>query len=65
MPDQPTVPREFAGKWIAWNREMTQVIGVGSTPREARDLAIKAGETHPILGKSPPAHVRLIGTPPR
>jgi hypothetical protein len=60
--DQPTVPREYAGKWIAWDHEMTRVVGAGSTPREARDAAIKAGETRPILGKSPPASVRLIGS---
>lgn len=60
--NQPTVPREYAGKWIAWDREMTHIVGVGVTPREARDAAIKAGENRPILGKSPPADVRMIGS---
>jgi hypothetical protein len=58
----PTVPREYAGKWIAWDHEMTRIVGAGSTPREARDAANKAGEARPILGKSPPANVRMIGT---
>lgn len=59
--NQPTVPREYAGKWIAWDHEMTRVVASGKTPREARDAAIKAGEARPILGKSPPADVRMIG----
>jgi hypothetical protein len=57
----PIVPKEYAGKWIAWDHERTRIVASGSTPREARDAAIKAGELHPILGKSPPANVRTIG----
>jgi hypothetical protein len=59
--NQPIVPREYAGRWIAWDHEMTHIVGSGATPREARDAAIKAGEARPILGKSPPANVRMIG----
>lgn len=60
--NHPTVPREFAGKWIAWDHEMTHIVAAGASPREARDAAIKAGENRPILGKSPPANVRMIGS---
>jgi hypothetical protein len=59
--NQPIVSREYAGKWIAWDHEMTRIVGSGATPREAWDAAIKAGEARPILGKSPPASVRMIG----
>lgn len=63
MPEiqHPTVPIEYAGKWIAWNHAMTRIVASGATPREVRDAAISAGEPNPILGKSPPADVRMIG----
>ena len=57
----PIVPKEYAGQWIAWNQDRTHIVASGATPREARDAAIKAGELNPILGKSPPANVRMIG----
>ncbi len=60
--EHPSVPIQYAGKWIAWNHEMTRVVASGATPREVRDAAIKAGEPNPILGKSPQANVRMIGT---
>ena len=59
--NQPTVPIEFAGKWIAWDHGMTRIVANGATPKEVRDAAVKAGEPNPILGKSPPANVRMIG----
>lgn len=57
----PTVPIEYAGKWIAWDHTMTKIVASGRTPAEVLEAAKKAGESHPILGKSPPAHVRMIG----
>ena len=59
--NHPTVPIEYAGKWIAWDHGMTRIVASGATPREVRDAAIKAGEPRPILGKSPAANVRMIG----
>jgi hypothetical protein len=57
----PTVPIEYAGKWIAWDHSMTRIVASGATPAEALEAAKKAGETDPVLGKSPPANVRMIG----
>jgi hypothetical protein len=57
----PTVPREYAGKWIAWNHSMTQIVGTGDSASDAKDAALKAGEKDPVLAKSPPADVHLIG----
>lgn len=57
----PTVPIEYAGKWIAWDHAMTRIVASGATPREVLGAAKKAGESDPVLGKSPPANVRLIG----
>lgn len=57
----PTVPKEYAGKWIAWDHTMTRIVASGTKPAEVLEAAKKAGEPNPILGKSPPANVRMIG----
>lgn len=65
MPDPknvlPTVPREYAGQWIAWNRSRTAVVGSGRTLDQARQAAEAAGEANPILAKAPRADVRFLG----
>jgi hypothetical protein len=63
MPEikHPTVPIEFAGKWIAWDHEMTRIIASGDKPLEVLDAAKRHGEARPILGKSPHANIRSIG----
>jgi len=61
--NQPTVPIEFAGKWIAWDHGMQRIVASGESAAEVLEMARKAGETDPVLGKSPPANVRLIGGP--
>lgn len=57
----PMVPLEYAGKWIAWNREQTRVVAAGRTIKEALDAAKAAGEKDPVLAKVPKAHVRFVG----
>jgi hypothetical protein len=57
----PTVPIEYAGKWIAWDHAMTRIVASGTTLAEVMDAAKKAGETDPVFGKAPRANVRLIG----
>ena len=62
---QPTVPREYAGKWIAWDHGMQRIVASGNSLREVLESAEKAGESDPVLDKVPPADVRLIGAPTR
>lgn len=57
----PTVPRKFAGQWIAWNRARTAIVASGRTLDEARRAAEAAGEQNPILAKAPRADVRFLG----
>ena len=33
--DQPIVPAQYAGKWIAWTSDGTRIAGAGDTPEEA------------------------------
>ena len=35
----PTVPIEYAGKWIAWDHAMTRIVASGTAPAEV--LALK------------------------
>lgn len=57
----PTVPIEYAGKWIAWDRALTRIVASADSLTEVLNAAKKAGEPDPILDKVPPADVRLIG----
>jgi hypothetical protein len=57
----PTVPKEYAGRWIAWDHAMTHVVASGTDPAEVLEAAKNAGEPNPVLGKAPPANVRTIG----
>jgi hypothetical protein len=57
----PTVPIEYAGKWIAWDHALTRIVASADSLIEVLDAAKKAGELDPILDKVPPANVRLIG----
>jgi hypothetical protein len=62
---QPTVPIEYAGKWIAWDHAITRIVASGNSPAEVIEAAESAGESGPVLDKSPRASVRLIGGPRR
>ncbi len=54
-------PVEFAGQWVAWNREQTEIIGHGSTWMDARQMAIEGGSPDPILQKVPRPESVFIG----
>jgi hypothetical protein len=53
LPEAPVVPLEYAGLWIAWNRDLTRIVASASTFDEAHDAAVAAGEPRPVLGKAP------------
>jgi len=57
----PVVPKQYAGQWIAWNQEQTQIVASGRTYEEARQAAIAAGADRPLLAKAPSAKVRFVG----
>ena len=61
LPEAPVVPLEYAGLWIAWNRDLTRIVASGSTFDEVHDAAVAAGEPRPVLGKAPPADVFSTG----
>ena len=56
--NQP-VPREYAGQWVAWNEECTEILSHGDDMRDVRDLAIAAGCARPVMQKIP--HRPFVG----
>jgi hypothetical protein len=59
--NRPIVPIEYAGKWIAWDHDMSRIVAAGNSLAEVLQSAKKAGESDPVLDKVPPANTRLIG----
>jgi hypothetical protein len=60
-PTPLTVPREYAGKWIAWNHDFTKIIASGESLAEVVQSAERSGENDPVIDRVPRADVRLIG----
>ena len=61
MQSPPIVPKEYAGKWIAWDFHETRIIASGRTYAETKKAAEATGEERPVLEKVPDARVRFIG----
>ncbi len=57
----PTVPKKYAGLWIAWNNNETKIIASGHNFRETREAALAAGEDDPILAKAPQYNSLFVG----
>jgi hypothetical protein len=55
VPERPIVPLEYAGLWIAWDRDHIRIVASGQTIEAAFEAAIAAGEPEPILGRAPRA----------
>ena len=46
-------PIEFAGLWVAWDKERTQIVAHGDDVAAVRKEAIAAGHSLPLLEKVP------------
>ena len=59
-----TVPREYAGKWVAWSADGRRVVAVGDTFRACEQAAARAG--HPTnevaIDRVPVSRQRLSGS---
>jgi hypothetical protein len=54
FPDrQPPVPLEYAGQWLAWNRDCTQILAHADTLDEVHELVEKLGYNDPVFHKIP------------
>jgi hypothetical protein len=57
----PTIPVEYAGKWIAWDHEQTKIVASGRTLAEAMEAAKLAGEKDPVMHKIPKGKICYLG----
>ena len=55
------VPKEYAGRWIAWDRKRIRILASGKTLAEVRAIVIASRETDPGFEWVPPANRRIIG----
>jgi hypothetical protein len=44
-------PVEYAGEWVAWNRERSRVIAHGKNVATVRAAAVAAGHANAVLQK--------------
>lgn len=58
------VPREYAGKWVAWSADGRRIVAVGDTHKACEQAAAAAG--HPANGvaidRVPQSRQRLTGS---
>jgi hypothetical protein len=54
-------PVEFAGQWVAWNRERDTIVAHGGNAAEVRAAAIAAGHPHAVFQKVRKANRAFIG----
>ena len=59
--EQPDIPSEYAGRWIAWNEESTEIVASGDTLTECHQDAEKNEVENPRFEKVPELDVRTIG----
>ena len=54
-------PIEFAGQWIAWNKQRTEIVAHGETMASVHAAAIAAGHPDAILQRVRRPAVSFIG----
>ncbi len=47
------VPAEYAGEWIAWNEDRTEILAHGAEMNDVRQQALTRGCLRPVLQKVP------------
>ena len=45
----PPVPAEFAGQWVAWNKDRTEAVAHGASFGKVRAEALAAGCREPVM----------------
>jgi hypothetical protein len=55
------VPKELAGKWIAWSSAGGAIIASGASLTAVMSEAQRLGESNASFEKVPPADARLVG----
>jgi hypothetical protein len=50
---RPPVPAEYAGQWLAWNNDESEIVAHGTNMTEVWNQAIQRGCANPVLQKIP------------
>lgn len=58
----PAPPVEYAGQWVAWNKERTEIIAHGKGIVNVYEAAVAAGYPDALLQKVRVPGVAYIGT---
>jgi len=58
----PAAPIEYAGQWVAWNKQQTKIVAHGFKIAEVHEGALAAGHPKAIFQKVPEADVEFIGS---
>ena len=61
MDTLPAAPIEYAGQWVAWNKQQTKIVAHGFKVAEVHEAALAAGHPKAIFQKVPEADVYFIG----
>lgn len=59
--DRRPVQRKYPGKWVAFEKDLVTVAGVGKTAKEAYEKAKKKGVKVPSLFKVPSESLPYVG----
>ena len=62
VPSRPiAAPFEYAGQWVAWDREERTIIAHGKDMAEVHRAAKAAGHADCVMQKVPPANTIFVG----
>lgn len=60
LPIQARLRLEYAGRWVAWSEDRTEVVAVGDDPETVHEVVRKAGNVNVVYEWVPPVPVRLL-----
>ena len=55
------VPLKYAGKWVVWNSDHSQIVGSADTVKDVWRIAREGLVIDPIFEKVPRSDVRFVG----
>jgi hypothetical protein len=54
-------PIEFAGKWVAWDKQRTKIVASGNSVAAVHSEAVAAGHPDALLQRVRRPEIRFIG----
>jgi hypothetical protein len=60
---QLRISGEYAGRWIAWDRDQTRIVASGDSFAAAKEAASAAGESSVLMARIPAHSAMRFGRP--